>query len=113
MNWSTAAGGNGHSDQSRRQGLGGADAPSGTAKAGARARGAPDPAPLDLLIRGIRQVGIYLHRRRACLRVSWRPMKVTLDTPLTRLPRAGLVWLEGSAFTTVVTTPARSQRIGR
>ena len=33
-------------------------------------------------------------------------MKATLETPLTRLPRAGLVWLEGSAFTTVVTTPA-------
>ena len=34
-------------------------------------------------------------------------MKATLETPLTRLPRAGLVWLEGSAFTTVVTTPDR------
>ena len=33
-------------------------------------------------------------------------MKATLQTPLTRLPRAGLVWLEGSAFTTVLTTPA-------
>ena len=32
-------------------------------------------------------------------------MKATLETPLTRLPLAGLVWLEGSAFTTVVTTP--------
>ena len=36
---------------------------------------------------------------------SWRPMKATLETPLTRPPLAGLVWLEGSAFTTVVTTP--------
>ena len=34
-------------------------------------------------------------------------MKATLETPLTRLPRAGLVWLEGSALTTVVTWPAR------
>ena len=33
-------------------------------------------------------------------------MKATLETPLTRLPVAGVVWLEGSAFTTVVTTPA-------
>jgi hypothetical protein len=34
-------------------------------------------------------------------------MKATLETPLTRLPRAGLVWDEGSAFTTVVTLPDR------
>ena len=34
-------------------------------------------------------------------------MKATLETPLTRPPLAGLVWLEGSAFTTVVTTPDR------
>ena len=34
-------------------------------------------------------------------------MKATLETPLTRLPRAGLVWVEGSAFTTVVTLPDR------
>ena len=32
-------------------------------------------------------------------------MKATLETPLTRLPEAGLVWLEGSASTTVETTP--------
>src|SRR5258705_5086710 len=38
---------------------------------------------------------------------SWWPMKATLETPLTRLPRAGLVWDEGSAFTTVVTLPDR------
>jgi hypothetical protein len=31
--------------------------------------------------------------------------KATLETPLTRLPRAGLVWLEGSASTTVETCP--------
>ena len=31
------------------------------------------------------------------------PMKATLETPLTRLPSAGLVWLEGSALTTVET----------
>ena len=34
-------------------------------------------------------------------------MKATLETPLTTLPRAGLVWLDGSASTTVETTPAR------
>src|SRR5580693_6275614 len=34
-------------------------------------------------------------------------MKATLETPLTRLPRALLVWLDGSASTTVETTPAR------
>ena len=34
-------------------------------------------------------------------------MKATLETPLTRFPEAGLVWLEGSAFTTVVTASAR------
>jgi hypothetical protein len=34
-------------------------------------------------------------------------MKATLDTPLTRPPLAALVWLEGSAFTTVVTIPCR------
>jgi hypothetical protein len=34
-------------------------------------------------------------------------MNATLETPLTRLPRAALVWLEGSAFTTVVTLPDR------
>ena len=32
-------------------------------------------------------------------------MKATLETPLTRLPVAGVVWDEGSALTTVVTTP--------
>ena len=35
----------------------------------------------------------------------WSPMKATLVTPVTRPPRAGAVWLEGSAFTTVVTLP--------
>jgi len=34
-------------------------------------------------------------------------MKATLETPLTTLPAAGLVWLDGSAFTTVVTVPDR------
>ena len=34
-------------------------------------------------------------------------MKATLETPLARLPVAGVVWLEGSASTTVETTPAR------
>ena len=34
-------------------------------------------------------------------------MKATLETPLTRPPLAGLVWLEGSALTTVVTLPDR------
>jgi hypothetical protein len=33
-------------------------------------------------------------------------MKATLATPLTWLPAAGLVWVEGSALTAVVTTPA-------
>ena len=33
-------------------------------------------------------------------------MKATLDTPLTRLPVAFVVWSEGSACTTVLTTPA-------
>ena len=33
------------------------------------------------------------------------PMKATLETPLTRLPRAGLVWLDGSALTSVETCP--------
>ena len=32
-------------------------------------------------------------------------MKATLETPLGRFPEASLVWLDGSAFTTVVTTP--------
>lgn len=32
-------------------------------------------------------------------------MNATLETPLTRLPRAALVWLDGRASTTVVTTP--------
>ena len=36
---------------------------------------------------------------------SWWPMNATLETPLTRLPMAALVWLEGSPITTVVTTP--------
>ena len=33
-------------------------------------------------------------------------MNATLETPLTRLPSAGLVWLDGSALTTVETAPA-------
>jgi hypothetical protein len=56
MNWSTAAGGNGpsrdlyatsvnRSDQSRRQRLGRRGRAERAVKAGARARGAPDPAP--------------------------------------------------------------------
>jgi hypothetical protein len=32
-------------------------------------------------------------------------MKATLETPLTRLPSAGLVWLDGRALTTVETLP--------
>ena len=32
-------------------------------------------------------------------------MNATLETPLTRLPSAALVWLEGSALTTVETAP--------
>ena len=32
-------------------------------------------------------------------------MKATLETPLTRLPIAALVWLDGSASTTVETGP--------
>src|SRR3954454_24942955 len=35
---------------------------------------------------------------------SLSPMKATLETPLTRLAIARLVWLEGRASTTVVTT---------
>jgi hypothetical protein len=35
-------------------------------------------------------------------------MKATLVTPVTRLPSAGAVWLEGSASTTVVTLPLAS-----
>ena len=35
-------------------------------------------------------------------------MKATSATPLTRLPRLGLVWLEGSVSTTVVRTPLAS-----
>jgi hypothetical protein len=34
-------------------------------------------------------------------------MNATLETPLTRLPIAGLVWLEGRPDATVVTTPPR------
>ena len=41
-------------------------------------------------------------------RVQRWPMKATLETPLTRLPSAGLVWLEGSALTTVVTVTGRA-----
>ena len=37
-------------------------------------------------------------------------MKATAETPLTRLPTAALVWLEGSASTTVETTPRRLTR---
>src|SRR5258708_11364548 len=40
-------------------------------------------------------------------------MKATAETPLTRLPRALLVWLEGSASTTVETTPRRVTRAMR
>src|ERR1700757_1980447 len=37
---------------------------------------------------------------------SWLPMKATLETPLTRFPRATLVSLDGSESTTVETAPA-------
>ena len=35
-------------------------------------------------------------------------MNATLETPLTKLPMAGLVWLEGRPIATVVTTPPGS-----
>src|SRR3954453_608989 len=38
--------------------------------------------------------------------IVW-PTKATLETPVTRLPRAGLVWLDGRPRTTWVTWPLR------
>src|SRR6185437_11427969 len=35
----------------------------------------------------------------------WWPTKATLETPLTRLPSAGAVWLDGSPRTTIERTP--------
>src|SRR5690349_3804545 len=46
------------------------------------------------------------HPAPASSAYRWWPTKATLETPLTRLPSAGAVWLDGSPRTTTERTPA-------